>query len=91
MAVPDFQSFFLPFLQLLSDGKEHSIRDMYDILADELELSEADRQQVLPSGQMKTYVNRIGWTRTHLKKAGLINASKRGHFVITDRGREVLA
>jgi len=48
-------------------------------------------QQVLPSGQMKTYVNRIGWTRTHLKKAGLIDASKRGHFVITDRGREVLA
>jgi restriction system protein len=91
MAVPDFQSFFLPFLKLLSDGKEHSIRDMYDILADELELSESDRQQVLPSGQMKTYVNRIGWTRTHLKKAGLINASKRGHFVITDRGREVLA
>ena len=91
MAVPDFQSFFLPFLKLLSDGKEHSIRDMYDILADELELSEADRQQVLPSGQMKTYVNRIGWTRTHLKKAGLINLSKRGHFVITDRGREVLA
>lgn len=91
MAVPDFQSFFLPFLQLLSDGKEHSIRDMYPILADQLELSESDRQQVLPSGQMKTYVNRIGWTRTHLKKAGLINASKRGHLVITDRGREVLA
>ena len=91
MAVPDFQSFFLPFLQLLSDGKEHSIRDAYHILANQLELSESDRQQVLPSGQMKTYVNRIGWTRTHLKKAGLIDASKRGHFVITDRGREVLA
>lgn len=91
MTVPDFQSFFLPFLKLLSDGKEHSIRDMYDILADQLELSESDRQQVLPSGQMKTYVNRIGWTRTHLKKAGLIDSSKRGHFAITDRGREVLA
>ena len=51
MAVPDFQSFFLPFLKLLSDGKEHLLHNIYDTLADRLQLSEDDRQQMLPSGQ----------------------------------------
>jgi restriction system protein len=91
MAVPDFQTFFLPFLELLGDGREYSIRDINDVLADRLQLTEADRQQLLPSGRQKTFVNRIGWTRTHLKKAGLITTSKRGHFVITDRGRDMLS
>lgn len=91
MAVPDFQTFFLPFLELLGDGREYSIREINDVLADRLQLTEADRQQLLPSGRQKTFVNRIGWTRTHLKKAGLMTTSKRGHFVITDRGRDMLS
>ena len=91
MAVPDYQAFLLPFLQLLEDGKEHLLRNIYETLADRLQLSEDDRQQMLPSGQQPTYMNRIGWARTHLKKSCLLDAPKRGQFVITDRGREFLA
>ncbi len=91
MAVPDYQAFLLPLLHLLEDGKEHFLRDIYDTLAARLQLSEDDRQQMLPSGQQPTYINRIGWARTHLKKACLLDAPKRGQFVITDRGREFLA
>ena len=90
MSVPDFQAFFLPCLEILSDGQAHSLREMYDDLAERLNLSEDDRQQMLPSGQQKTYENRIGWSKTHLYKAGLIDRPKRGSYLITERGREIL-
>jgi restriction system protein len=91
MAVPDYQSFMLPLLQFLSDGKEYSVRAIYDVLADQLKLSEEDRQQLLPSGQQKTYENRIGWATTHLKKACLVDKPKRGQVVINDLGLKLLA
>lgn len=90
MSVPDFQTFFLPCLEILNDGQEHSLREMYETLAERLNLSEDDRQQMLPSGQQKTYENRIGWTKTHLYKARLIERPKRGSYLITERGREIL-
>ena len=68
MTVPDYQNFLLPLLQLLKDGQEHPICDTYEILANQSQLTEEDRQQQLPSGQQKTYINRIGWAKTHLKK-----------------------
>jgi len=91
MAIPDYQNFLLPLLQLLEDGREYSVREIYDTLANQLAFSEADRQQMLPSGQQQTYANRMGWATTHLTKAALITRPKRGHVIITDRGRELLA
>ena len=91
MTIPNYQNFLLPLLQLLEDGREYSVRELYDTLADQLAFSEADRQQMLPSGQQKTYENRIGWATTYLKKAALITRPKRAHVIITDRGRELLA
>jgi restriction system protein len=90
MAIPDYQTFLLPLLRLLEDGQVYSVRTTYDLLADQLQLTEADRQQLLPSGQQTTYENRIGWATTHLKKAGLIDKPKRGQAIITDRGRDYL-
>lgn len=91
MTIPNYQNFLLPLLQLLEDGREYSVRELYDTLADQLAFSEADRQQMLPSGQQKTYENRMGWATTYLKKAALITRPKRAHVIITDRGRELLA
>ncbi len=90
MAIPDYQAFLLPLLQLLEDGQVYSVRTTYGLLADRLQLSDADRQHLLPSGQQRTYENRIGWATLHLKKAGLIDKPKRGQAVITDRGRDYL-
>lgn len=90
MTVPDFQSWFLPLLRLLGDGEVHRIRDAYEFLADELELTPEDRAAVLPSGKQQMYINRIGWARTYLKKAGLIDSPGRALVQITDRGKAVL-
>ena len=91
MAVPDYQSWFLPLLKRLGDGSDHSMSELYQALADDMGLSAEDRAQLLKSGSQLIYVNRIGWARTFLKKAGLIEAPSRGFVRITERGIAVLA
>ena len=91
MSIPDYQTCMLPFLSYLGDGLEHSLRDAEDILAVHFSLTQAERAELLPSGQQGLFKNRIGWARTYLKKAGLIEAPKRGVFKITKRGMQVLA
>lgn len=91
MAVPDYQTVMLPLLRFAGDEKEHSLREAIDALADEFELSPEDRKQLLPSGQEEVFVNRVGWARTYLAKAGLLQSTRRGYFEITPRGLDVLA
>ena len=90
MAVPDFQTLMLPLLKLASDGQQHTLAETVERLAQEFQLSADDRTQVLRSGQTRLY-NRVGWTTTYLKKAGLLQAVGPGRFQLTDRGRDVLA
>lgn len=90
MAIPDYQSLMLPLLRLTGDGREHSLRDTYDALGDEFGVSAAERKELLPSGRQATFDNRVGWARTYLAKSGLLEATRRGYFRITDRGRNVL-
>ena len=90
MTIPDFQAIMLPLLQYASDGKEHSLRDAITFLADVFNLSDDERKELLSSGQQAVFDNRVGWARTHLKKAGLVESLKRGFFQITTRGKDVL-
>jgi restriction system protein len=91
MSIPDYQSVMLPLLKFLKDGGEHSLREAIDFLADEFSLAEAERAEMFPSGQQATFTNRVGWARTYLKKAGLLEATRRSYFRITPRGRQVLS
>ncbi len=91
MAIPDYQTCMLPFLRYLSDGTEHTLRDAEDSLAEHFKLTPAERAELLPSGQQGIFKNRIGWARTYLKKAALLESPKRGVFKITDRGLKTLA
>lgn len=90
MGVPDFQSIMLPLLKFASDKKEHTIREAIDKLAQEFDLTEEDMNALLPSGTQPIFDNRVGWSRTYLKKAGLLESKKRGHFNITPEGLKVL-
>lgn len=60
-------------------------------LAKHFGLTESERKVLLPSGNQEIFDNRLGWARTYLKKAGLIQYTQRGAFQITDRGKSVLA
>lgn len=90
MSIPGYQSFMLPFLSELKDHREHTLQELYQALAKKLELTQEDQQELLPSGKQITYKNRIGWARTYLIKAGLIERTGRGKFRITDQGLLVL-
>ncbi len=90
MAVPDFQTLMLPLLQAAADGKEHVLAQTADAIAELLELTPADRAELLPSGGQLKFYNRVGWARTYMAKAGLLETVGRGRFRITERGLEVL-
>lgn len=90
MAIPDYQTIMLPLLEFAADGKEYSLRETIEALADQFGLSNEERKELLPSGQQATFDNRVGWARTYLKKAGLLKSTRRGYYQITERGGEVL-
>jgi len=90
MAIPDYQATMLPFMQLAGDKAEHSLREAIETLASEFKLTEQERRELLPSGKQEIFVNRVGWARTYLNRAGLIQSPRRGFFQITERGLNVL-
>lgn len=91
MAIPDYQTLMLPVLRLAADGKEHRFRDAVEVLADAFDLTDEERNVLLPSGTQLVFASRVGWARTYLKQAGLLEAPRRGYFAITERGRGLLA
>jgi restriction system protein len=90
MSIPDFQNIMLPFLKTVSDGKECALRDIRLTLASQFGLTETERLQTLGDGRQRVFDNRVSWAKAYLQMAGLINATKYGHFVITDEGISAL-
>jgi len=90
MAIPDFQTLMLPVLRA-SEAGEVKISDVVKQLADQFQLTPDERSALLPSGTQTTFANRVHWAKSHLGKAGLVELTKRAHFRITDRGREILS
>ena len=91
MAIPDYETLMLPLLSRLADGETRVLKDVMAELANVFELSPEDRAQLLPSGGTLTFASRVGWAKTYLKKAGLVQQPKRGLVQITDQGQAALA
>jgi len=90
MPVPGFQEFMLPMLELASDAREHSLAEARTAMAARFDLSEEDQNELLPTAKQTRFSNRVAWAKSYLQQASLLTSSRRGHFQITDRGREVL-
>lgn len=92
MVVPDYQSLMLPLLQYAGIcDSEVTTNGAVEVLSQQLNLTEEDLREMLPSGTQSTFVNRVGWAATYMKKAGLLEPTRRGYYQITDRGRDLLA
>lgn len=89
MAVPDFQSFFKPLLDFAADRSEHSIQEARNVIAALMSLSEEDMKERLPSGIQTKFDNRVAWAKSYFIQAQVLEASRRGHFKITQRGIEL--
>lgn len=90
MDIPVFQKIMLPLLKLFEDKQEQSLRQVIDLLANQFNLTLEEQHELLPSGKQAIFDNRVGWARTYMKKAGLLESTRRGFFRITDRGLQVL-
>ena len=88
--IPDYQTLMLPVLKSVSDEKEHKIKEITSILSNEFSLTDEELNVLIPSGTQSVFYNRVGWARTYLKKAGLIESESKGSLKITERGKNVL-
>jgi restriction system protein len=80
----------LPLLRFAADKQEHRFRDAVEALAEEFNLTDEEQSELLPSGSQSLFSNRVGWARTYLKQAGLLESPKRGFFKIAQAGLDLL-
>ena len=90
MAIPKYNELYRPLLTVLQDGAPHSMKDVRSSIAQMLHLTEQDLGETLSNGS-SVYTGRVGWAKTYLKKAELIDSPQRGYINITPSGRKVLA
>jgi len=87
MPVPTYDKFIEPILRYLADHPEGvSARDAHEMAAAALGLSDADKQELVPSGTQTVYKNRAGWAHDRLKRAGLSMSTRRGFWKLTPQG-----
>lgn len=90
MPIPDYQTLMRPVLEHAARS-EVRIGALIETLSLELGLTVEEREELLPSGKQTVFANRVHWAKTYLKQAGLVAPTKRGHFIITARGKATLA
>jgi restriction system protein len=88
--IPDYQTLMLPLLKYASDEKEHRIGDVIEPLAKQLDLTDTELAEMLPSGRQPLFNNRVHWAKTYLAQAKLLEITRRAYFRITERGLKVL-
>ena len=88
--IPTYDVLMLPVLRLCAE-KLWVMRDLVARVADDLGLSQSEREQMIPSGTMTVITSRVHWAKTYLKQAGLVEQPKRAQVQVSARGREVLA
>lgn len=90
MALPKYDEFYRLVLNALQDGKSHSMKEVRDSIAQTLHLTEQDLSETLSNGS-SVYAGRVGWAKTYLKKAEMIDSPQRGYITITPTGQSLLA
>ena len=89
MPIPEFNEIKAPAIQFFVDGQPHKITEVYAKLADHFNLSETERNELLPSGTQRRWHNRANWACYDMFRAGLLDRPKRGVYVITDLGKKI--
>jgi len=90
-SIPQYHTLMLPLLKVMGSGSELTTNQMRDAVADHLGLSAEALSQRLPSGTQTAFDNRMGWARTYLYKAGLIERLRRATYVISQSGKDLLS
>lgn len=89
--IPKFDNFFLPCLECLSDGKIYTQELLRAYVINYFQLSVEDANALVKSGKKTMVADRVQWTTSYFLQAGLIDAPKRGNYVISDLGKKFLS
>ena len=89
MAIPKWHEFMAPILRVVDDGQAREVRQLTELAAGVVQLTDDERNVTLTTGQFK-YVNRVGWAVWHLTKEGALTRPERGKYVITEVGQQLL-
>ncbi len=90
MAIPTYERIMLPLLEVLKDNKIYTNNECIDVLAKKLNITEEEKNLCFPSGKKRIFYDRVNWAKTYMKKAGLVEAPRRGAVRITKLGLELL-
>ena len=91
MAIPPYQDIFVPLLAICADEQTHSLSEVHDTLALHFKLNQEEKNELLPSGKQTIFRNRVGWAKTYLVKAHVLESTGRAIFRITPRGQKLHA
>ena len=89
--MPNWEGFMIPTLQVMSDGVVRHWREFQPLVADQMGLTQEQRQEMVPSGTQNKYENRIGWGVSFMTNVGALDRPKRGHYVITEAGKQLIS
>ena len=82
-----FLRYFGPLLDALRNlGGSGTPEEVAERVAKDMELSDAEQNELLPSGGLR-YRTNVAWARFYLVREGLLDSSKRGIWSLTERGR----
>lgn len=90
MPIPDFQAVMRPLLEAVQDGTPMTLAEVRDAVCTKFSLTDEERREMIASGRQTVIQNRVGWARTYMNKAGLLEIPERGKVKITQRGIEAL-
>ena len=91
MAIPKYNELYRLVLLSLQDGGTHSMKEVRDFIVSTLHLTEQDLAETLPSNpKSSVFSGRVGWAKTYLLKAQMIDSPQRGYIFITPSGKALL-
>jgi 5-methylcytosine-specific restriction protein B len=87
---PRFDDMMIPYLNVIADGEEYLAKDICQQLKKETGFDGYDHIRLESSGQ-PLFDNRVGWAKSYLKKAGMVEFPKRGYVRITGKGMGMIS
>ena len=77
-SIPSYERMMPVVLSVLQNGESFPLRQVYQAVCDHYAFTPEQLAHTLPSGRQTTVRSRVGWAKTYLVKAGLIEQPKRG-------------
>ena len=90
MSIPKYDEIYNEILNAVADGESHGIEVIRTSVAKQKSVTNEERSILLERGTKPVFDDRVGWARTYLKAAGLIEYPSRGLTRITAEGKNVL-